>query len=130
MDKEKELVKSLKETVKQQKEIKEQLDNIKEKRYAIEKTLIEHLQNIGAEATAKYDGIGWAKLRRPKLRAYYLKDDAEEVFSYLRQNGYDELIKENIHHATLSTFIKSLIEEGKEIPSIFKYNIIDEVSVY
>ena len=81
--------------------------------------LIEELQSKGASKTAKYDGVGTITLMKPSVGA---KSENEDVlFDYLKQIGRDDLIKPTVHHKTLSSFVKEMLDAGMEIPDFIEY---------
>lgn len=81
--------------------------------------LIEELQSKGASQTAKYDGIGRITILKPLVGARSV--DEERLFGYLRQIGRDDLMKMTVHHKTLSSFVKELLDAGMEIPEFIEY---------
>ncbi len=52
------------------------------------------------------------------VRAYINVGDIEEAHQWFRVNGHGALIKEGIHWATLKSWVKEQIEEGKKVPDI------------
>lgn len=81
--------------------------------------LVEELQTKGASKTAKYDGIGTITLMKPLVGARSENEDV--LFEYLKKIGRDDLIKPTVHHKTLSSFVKEMLENGKEIPDFIEY---------
>lgn len=79
--------------------------------------IIEYMEDTGASSTAKYDGLGRLTLTKPQLYAKFEEESRTEVFDFLRENGMSDIIKETVHHSTLSSFIASLIKDGKPIPA-------------
>lgn len=51
-----------------------------------------------------------------KLYANIKKENVEQALDWLRENGGEDIIKETVNHNTLSAFLKSEMEENKEIP--------------
>lgn len=114
--------------------VKEDLDlQIKEAQKILdekESKLVNLLLDKEATSTAKYEGIGFASLKDPKLHASYKKEDEPVVFDLVRVKGDGAIIKEAIHWASLSKFVDSLIKLGEEVPSIFSYYIKQGVKFY
>ena len=81
--------------------------------------LVEELQGKGASQTAKYDGIGRITILKPVVGARSENEDV--LFDYLKQIGRDDLIKATVHHKTLSSFVKEMLETGKDIPDFIEY---------
>lgn len=81
--------------------------------------LLEELQAKGASQTAKYDGIGRITIMKPLVGARSENEDV--LFDYLKQIGRDDLIRPTVHHKTLSSFVKEMLEGGQEIPDFIEY---------
>lgn len=81
--------------------------------------LVEELQSKGASKTAKYDGVGTITLMKPLVGARSENEDV--LFDYLKQIGRDDLIKPTVHHKTLSSFVKEMLDAGMEIPDFIEY---------
>lgn len=81
--------------------------------------LVEELQSKGASQTAKYDGIGRITIMKPLVGARSENEDV--LFDYLKQIGRDDLIRPTVHHKTLSSFVKEMLEGGQEIPDFIEY---------
>lgn len=81
--------------------------------------LVEELQTKGASQTAKYDGIGRITILQPLIGARSMNEDA--LFDYLKQIGRDDLMKVSVHHKTLSSFVKEMLDGGQEIPDFIEY---------
>ena len=81
--------------------------------------LVEELQSKGASKTAKYDGVGTITLMKPSVGARSENEDV--LFDYLKQIGRDDLIKPTVHHKTLSSFVKEMLDGGQEIPDFIEY---------
>lgn len=98
-----------------------QLETAKKRLYKAEATLIEYLDAKGAVSTAKYDGVGHITLQKPRVFANYTKENEDTLFSFLREIGRDDLIKENIHRSSLSSFVSERIEQGEDVPPCINY---------
>ena len=81
--------------------------------------LVEDLRSKGASKTAKYDGVGTITLMKPSVGARSVNEDA--LFDYLKQIGRDDLIKPTVHHKTLSSFVKEMLDGGQEIPDFIEF---------
>lgn len=103
-------------------EVEKLEDNLKLAKDRFEKAqrlLVEELQSKSASQTAKYDGIGRITILKPLIGARSI--DEEKLFGYLRQIGRDDLMKMTVHHKTLSSFVKELLDAGMEIPEFIEY---------
>lgn len=96
----------------------------------IEAELIDLLQAEGKERTAKYEGVGFISLMSPRVYASCLKDNEEELFSYLKGIGRDDMIRPTVNARTLSSLIKELIDEGKQIPECVNYYLKPSIRLY
>ena len=95
-----------------------------------EKDLIEHLNTIGADATASYDGLGYAKMSKPTVYASCLKENEDNLKDTLRKMGRGDLIRETINPRSLSALVKELIEAGQEPPAEVNYYLKTSIRVY
>jgi len=90
----------------------------KERFLIVQAKLIDELQTKGASKTAKYDGVGTVTIMKPSVGARSENEDT--LFEYLRGIGRDDLIKATVHHRTLSSFVKEMLETGKDIPEFIQ----------
>lgn len=51
------------------------------------------------------------------VRAYIPQADKEEAHGALRALGYDELIREEVHVSTLTSWVRGRMDAGEEIPA-------------
>lgn len=116
---------------------KERLDAAKEEKAEAQKAfdkveaeLAEHLTTLGAESTASYDGVGYAKMNKPRLYASCLKENEEALKDYLRKQGREDLVRETVAAPALSAYAAELIAEGKEVPPIINYYLKTNVRIY
>ena len=95
-----------------------------------ESALIESLQARDAEATAKYEGVGYASLAKPRLYARFDKESEPMVFDFLKAEQRSDLIKETVNPASLSGFVGERLGEGKAVPEFIKYYLKPSVRFY
>lgn len=107
-----------------------QLDDAKKMVENIETELIDLLQAEGKERTAKYEGVGFISLMSPRVYASCLKDNEEKLFSYLKGIGRDDMIRPTVNARTLSSLIKELIDEGKQVPECVNYYLKPSIRMY
>jgi hypothetical protein len=55
---------------------------------------------------------------RNDLHVGYNKEEEQEVFAWLRENGLGDIIKPAVHNATLKAVVRERIEDGKPIPPL------------
>ena len=92
--------------------------------------LIRYMSDREVKATAKYEGIGFASLDEPKLFARCNKPEEAQLFQFIRDQGRADLIKEGVHHSSLSGFVKELMDAGKELPPFIAYGFKSTLKVY
>lgn len=116
---------------------KKRLDELDEARKAAqleydraESQLVQSLIDREAKSTAKYEGLGFATLSKPKVYASYDKTKEPEVFSFIEQQGEKELIKLTVHPQTLNGFVGRLIEGGIGVPEYMTYYLKQGVRFY
>lgn len=86
-----------------------------------ERELIEMLEAKGATTTAKYQGVGFVTLAKPRVFASYVKENQGAVFGFLKDRGREDLIKETVAPQSLSGFVKELLEGGEPVPGCISY---------
>ena len=111
------------------KALEEELKEAKNEEMKKEHDLIEHLESIGAEESATYEGVRVA-LQKPRLFASFLKDNEEKVFEFVNNQGRSDLIKQTIHSSSLSAWVKERIEAGEEIPGCINFYLQPSVRIY
>lgn len=109
---------------------KEQLKEVQARYDAAETAVIEHLTGISADATAKYEGIGYAKMMKPRVYASCTKDNEPKLKEYLREKGREDLIRETIAAQSLSGFVGELMQAGKPPPDCVDYYLKTSVRIY
>ena len=110
--------------------IAEQLERATRARDEIERQIIEYLESKDARATAKYEGVGYIGIQKPRLYASYTKEHEEEVFRFLNGKGRADLIRPTVNKQSLSSFVKDALEQGQEIPVIISYYLRPSVQIY
>lgn len=118
---ERDLVVAYKLAKEEAKRLDDELKEAKKVRDKTESALIELLVANNAEATAKYDGLGYVRLNKPKLYASCNKDNQDKLFLYLHEVSREDLIKEAVPPQTLSVYVSELVEEGKPIPEFISH---------
>ncbi len=116
---------------------KQRLDDVKEAQKDLqaaydkaETEMVEHLTANQAEATGKYDGIGYAKMSKPRIFASCLKENEDKLKTYLTEKGREDLIVERVSAPSLSAYVGELVETGKPIPEIITYYLKTSVRIY
>ena len=116
---------------------KEKRDNLKDDLKAAqaeydmtESRLIELLESNSAISTAKYEGLGYAQIQKPRLYASCKEENMERLFDFLREKAREDLIKTTVMPQTLSSFVKECIETGIEIPDYVSYYLKPSIRLY
>ena len=95
-----------------------------------ESRLIEFLESNSAISTAKYEGLGYAQIQKPRLYASCKEENMERLFDFLREKAREDLIKTTVMPQTLSSFVKECIETGIEIPDYVSYYLKPSIRLY
>ena len=95
-----------------------------------ESRLIELLESNSAISTAKYEGLGYAQIQKPRLYASCKEENMERLFDFLREKAREDLIKTTVMPQTLSSFVKECIETGIEIPDYVSYYLKPSIRLY
>ena len=109
---------------------KEDLKQYEKDRDDLEQQLINHLRGMDAKSTAKYEHLGHVTAMKPRFYASCAQGNNEELFDYLKAADRAELIKETVHPSSLSSFIKSQLEEGIHPPEFVSYYFKESVKFY
>ena len=131
---EKELLLQLKEARRKCEDLKTQSVEANRELDGIETQIVDYLESKQASSTAKYDGIGYVTIEKPKLHASCNKENREQLVlylvNYLRSNGYAEMVIETVGNKSLNTFVKECIEKGMEIPEYVNHYFERVVKLY
>ncbi|MDX9702401.1 MAG: hypothetical protein RBU23_05070 [Candidatus Auribacterota bacterium] len=93
-------------------------------------SMIEFLESHSAVSTAKYEGIGYAQIQKPRLYASCTQNNLDNLFTFLRDKGRDDLIKTIVQPQSLSSFVKECIENGIEVPECISYYLKPSIKLY
>ena len=96
----------------------------------IESELIEFLEARDATKTAEYDGLGHVTLLKPKLYASVKVENKPLLFTFLRDIGRAEMIKEDVNAKTLSSFVAESLDKGEPVPEFVGYYLKSSAKFY
>ena len=111
-------------------EVKEALERAQEEYDHAESRLIEFLEANGAISTAKYEGMGYAQIQKPRLYASCRQENMDLLFDFLKDQQREDLIKTTVMPQSLSSFTKECIEAGIEVPEFITYYLKPTVRLY
>ena len=111
-------------------QMKEALKLAQEEFEKEESRLIEFLEANSAISTAKYEGIGYAQIQKPRLYASCRQEDMNRLFDFLKEQDREDLIKTTVMPQSLSSFTKERIEEGLEVPEFINYYLKPSIRLY
>ena len=124
---EKELVEEFKRLKELKTELKKRTTSVESKLNQIMTELIDLLTDEGKTATAKYENIGSITLLSPILRASVNKAYEDDLFEWVKKMDRAMIIKESIHHGTLSSFIEEMQSKNVELPVYVKIHYQNQV---
>ena len=127
---ERDLVLKFKKAKDKKSELETLLKEAKKEFDKIESRLIELLEDKSAEASAKYEGIGYVRVNKPRLYASCNVGDNEALFKHLIDVDQADMIKESVHPGTLSTYVKECIEQGNDFPEFVNYYFKTSLRLY
>ena len=110
--------------------LKEELKQAQEEYEKTEFVLIEFLESISAISTAKYEGIGYVQIQKPRLYASCREENIKALFAFLKEQGREDLIKTTVLPQSLSSFTSECIESGMEISECISYYLKPSVRLY
>jgi len=125
---EKDLVLRFKVTDKTVDDLELKLKTAKQDRNKAESALIEFLEANSAVATARYDGLGYAKMMKPRLYANCTKENEDQLFKYLKKIGREDMIKQTV--TGLNTFVSEFVETGEPVPEFIGYYLKTSVRIF
>jgi hypothetical protein len=100
-------IEALEATLSQKKESKKQLE---------EREIPELMERAEIEKIT-FQGIGTIYLKT-EPKASVLKENEPVFFQWLKDNGHGDIVKETVHHRTLSSWAKEVLEQGLPVPEI------------
>jgi len=110
--------------------MKESLKDAQAEYDSAESRLIEFLESNSAVSTAKYEGLGYAQINKPRLYASCRQENMDKLFSFLKDQQREDLIKTTVMPQSLSSFTKECIESGLEVPECINYYLKSSVRLY
>ncbi len=128
--KEKELLLNLKASKERRDVLKENLKTAQAEYDKTESELIEFLEAHSAVATAKYEGVGYAQLQKPRLYASCREVNMPDLIAFVESQGRGDLVKTSVSSQSLSGFASERIGEGLEIPEFVSYYLKSSIRLY
>lgn len=111
-------------------DLKDCLQNAQEEYEKAESRLIEFLESHSAVSTAKYEGLGYAQMQKPRLYASCRQENMDELISFLKAQRREDLVKTTVMPQSLSSFTSECIEEGVELPEFITYYLKPSIRLY
>lgn len=124
------LVKRLQELLHDKGELSQALKEVNRKLMEAEQKLYEALTAEDKLTTATYEKLGYATLVKPAVRAWYSKENEGDVFSFLREEGREDMIKLTVNNKSLCSFLRDRLEDGKPISKFIEYFLQPRVWLY
>ena len=110
--------------------LKEELKQAQEEYEKTEFVLIEFLESNSAISTAKYEGLGYAQIQKPRLYASCKEENMQVLFNFLKELNREDLIKTTVLSQSLSSFTSECIENGVDIPECINYYLKPSLRFY
>lgn len=110
--------------------LKEGLKQAQDKLDEAESCLIEFLEAHSAVSTAKYEGLGYAQIQKPRLYANCRQENIDELISFLKSQNREDLVKTTVMPQSLSSYVSECIEQGIELPGFVTYYLKPSVRLY
>jgi hypothetical protein len=107
------LADGLKELKEYKKRLEEQLKDVNEQIALMEERLAEMMI---AEEMQNFTRNGLIFYLSTKIYASAVADRKEELFAWLKENGYGDLVYETVNANSLAAFIREQLEEVEELP--------------
>ena len=117
------LVVQLRELTDEKEKLEAQLKAVNKKREHVRtKLLPEALENAGLEKVSVED-VGSVNVST-KVYASVLAADRERLHEWLKDEGHGAMVKESVHHNTLSAFAEEQTAAGTALPDFVKVTFI------
>lgn len=104
-------------------ELNSQLKSLNKELEQMERDLADMMVN---EEMQSFDRQGYKFYLSTRTYASPKAERKDELFAWLKTNGYGDLVKETVHAMTLASFVKEQLEETDELPA----DLADLVNVY
>jgi len=111
-------------------EFKDSLKTAQEELDRTEARLIEFLEAHSAISTAKYEGLGYAQIQKPRLYANCRQENMDDLISFLKSLKREDLVKTTVMPQSLSSFTSECIEQGVELPEFITYYLKPSIRLY
>lgn len=111
-------------------DLKDCLQNAQEEYEKAESRLIEFLEAHSAVSTARYEGLGYAQMQKPRLYASCRQENMDSLISFLKAQRREDIIKTSVMPQSLSSFTSECIEEGVELPEFITYYLKPSIRLY
>ncbi len=82
----------------------------------IEARLMKLLEDDEKKSSARYQGLGHVTLVEGQVYASISKGCQEQVISYLKEQGREDMIKTVVHSATLTSYVNQCLKQNQDIP--------------
>ena len=110
--------------------LKDDLKSAQEELDQSEFRLIEFLESHSAISTAKYEGLGYAQIQKPRLYANCRQENMDDLIEFLQTQNREDLIKTTVMPQSLSSFTSECIEQGIEVPEFITYYLKPSIRLY
>jgi len=110
--------------------LKDDLKTAQEELDQSEFRLIEFLESHSAVSTAKYEGLGYAQIQKPRLYANCRQENMDDLIESLQTQNREDLIKTTVMPQSLSSFTSECIEQGIEVPEFITYYLKPSIRLY
>lgn len=89
------------------------------------------IQRMGEEETSSFVRSGFKYYMSTRVFASPAAAEKYTLYSWLKENGYGDLVQETVHSNTLSSWVKEFINENGELPDDLKslVNVFEKVQI-
>lgn len=97
----------------------------------LDKTELTLVRQMTDEETPLFNRQGRTLYLTTRTYASPAAGAKEQLYSWLKQNGYEDLVKETVHAQSLSSLAKEMLEESDDLPEDLKplMNVFDKTSI-
>lgn len=101
---------------------------INDRIYQVEVGELPALLEAQDQASAKVEGVGTVYITH-ELFAYVRKDDEEKFHQWLRDEGFGDLIRPQVHPGTLKAWVKERLENALAVPEFVQVTFQDQARI-
>ena len=102
----------------QKEELEARLKEINKAKTELETQKLPKMMEDAEVEKMTIEGVG-TLYTQAGVYASVLAADREMAYDWLRENGHGDIVKETVHHQSLTAWVKEMLGDGNEVPEFF-----------